>query len=369
MDKLKILMEKRYALVREMEAATEKREFEKFDALNAELTDLDAEITALKNKTCKIQTASEDNLLRAAEMTEKQFTREFSNGSNNVKFGDFTRALLFNDGEFRNSTNVDGSVIVPQEIAAEVIYKAINNSVILRKTPMIPMEAPITIIGRVKDNVEVDFKEKLATGLKTGMGLEGVKLEAKTLYAWVNLAEEDMQDVVNLEAILRTAFAEALAETVDKNFLYTNAASSGKPGVYPKGIMDSATINKITVDSMDYDAILKGSLEIAKNNGDANAVGINPTDMFGIHMLKDSLGQYIKAPGGLPTDMYTMSNGLKTGDMLVFDSNAIVVGIRKEMDIKMMPDLTSGNVIIRIMFRCDVATTQDKHICKVTTNK
>ena len=91
--------------------------------------------------------------------------------------------------------------------------------------------------------------------------------------------------------------------------------------------------------------------------------------MFGIHMLKDSTGQYIKAPGGLPTEMYTMSNGLQQGDMLVFDSNAIVVGIRKEMDIKMLSELSSGSVIMRIMFRCDVATTQDKHICKVTLNK
>ncbi|MGU9083448.1 phage major capsid protein [Clostridium perfringens] len=367
MNKLKQLTEKRYSLVAKMEAAVEKREYDSYDKIEAELRELDAEIFAIKQKQeSKIQSATEDNLIRAEELTETQFIRAFAPEESNVSFEDFTRALLFNEGEYRANTNVDGSVLIPTSIAAQVIHKATNNSVLLRKTPVLSMDAPTAIIGRVKDNVEVDFKEKMALGLQTGLGLEGVKLEAKTLYAWVKIAEEDLQDVVNLQSILHTAFAGAVAETIDKNFLYTNEKASSKPGVYPKGIMDSETINSIQVDTIDYDAILKGSLEIAKNNGAANAVGINPIDEFSLYMSKDTSGQYIQPPMGLPVGPYTTSNGIKPGELLVFDKNAIIVGIRKEMDVKIANDLTDGTVLMRVMFRCDVATTQDKHICKVT---
>ena len=367
MNKLKQLTEKRAAKVLEMEKHAHEKDYNAFDKAETELRELDAEIFAIKQKqNAKVQTANEDNLIRAEQLDETEFVRAFAPEESTVGFEDFTRALLFNDGEHRNNTNVDGSVIIPTSIAAQVIHKAINNSVLLRKTPVLSMEAPTAIIGRVKDNVEVDFKEKMATGLQTGLGLEGVKLEAKTLYAWVRIAEEDLQDLVNLQSILHTAFAGAVAETIDKNFLYTNEKAATKPGVYPKGIMDSTTINSIEVEAIDYDAILKGSREIAKNNGAANAVGINPLDEYGLYMLKDSSGQYIQPPMGLPTGPYTTSNGVNPGDILVFDKNAIVVGIRREMDVKVMPDLTDGTVLMRVMFRCDVATTQDKHICKVT---
>lgn len=368
MNKLKGLMEQRYSLVGKMDKAVVDKDFAAFDKLEAELREVDSRINELKQDS-DIQNASEDNLIRAEKLTEKEFVRAFTADEEKVTLEEFTRALLFNEGEHRNSTNVDGSVIVPTSIAAQVIHKATNNSVLLRKTPVLSMDAPTAIIGRVKDNVKVDFKEKMATGLQTGIGLEGVQLNAKTLYAWVRIAEEDLQDVVNLQSILHTAFAGAIAETIDKNFLYTNANAATKPGVYPKGIMESESINSIEVDAINYDAILKGSLEIAKNNGTANAVGINPLDEYGLYMLKDSSGQYIKPPMGLPTGPYTTSNGVAAGDVLVFDKNAIVVGIRKEMDINVMPDLTNGTVLMRVMFRCDVATTQDKHICKVSVTK
>lgn len=367
MDELKLLMEKRAAKILKMEEANHEKNFAAFDNLELELREIDREISSIKEKRQGvIQTATKDNLIRAEELTEKQFVRAFAQGESDVNFKDFTRALLFNEGEYRANTNVDGSVIVPTSIEAQIIHKAINKSVLLGKVPILKMDAPYAIIGRVKDNVEVDFKEKMAPGLQTGLGLEGVTLEAKTLYAWVKMADEDLQDIDNLESVLRAAFSGAVAEIIDKNFLYTNENASSKPGVYPKGIMDSETINSIEDDYIDYDSILKGALEIAKNNGDADVVGINPIDMVGMMMLRDSSGQYITPPGGLSNSIYKSSNGIKPGELLVFDKNAIIIGIRQGMDVKMDNDLTDGTVLMRVAMRVDVATTYDKHICKVT---
>ena len=119
MNKLKQLTEKRYSLVAKMEAAVEKREYDSYDKIEAELRELDAEIFAIKQKQeSKIQSATEDNLIRAEELTETQFVRAFAPEESTVGFEDFTRALLFNDGEHRNNTNIDGSVIIPTSIAA-----------------------------------------------------------------------------------------------------------------------------------------------------------------------------------------------------------------------------------------------------------
>ncbi|MFR5747258.1 MAG: phage major capsid protein, partial [Romboutsia timonensis] len=249
---------------------------------------------------------------------------------------------------------------------SDIIYEASQHSVLLGNCPVLPMDEGTVLIGKVKDGIELDFKEKYAEGKQADLGLEGITLEAKTLYAYVIIAEEDLQDLKNLDSILRKAFSMAVAETLDNNFLYTNLNSSSKPGVYPSGILDNPGIKQISVQSADYDMIAKAKLELAKANGKANTVGYNPIESFKIQTMKDSTGQYINPPSFYNELSKIESNGLKPNDVIVFDSNQILVGIRKQMDIKMLPDLENGTVIMRCMLRADVLPVREDHICKIT---
>lgn len=299
---------------------------------------------------------------------ETIFRQSFTGSSSrDMSIGDFGKGLLLNEwGEHKQQANkVDGSVLLPVSIMSDIIYSASQHSVLLGNCPVIPMEEATVLIGKVKEDVELDFKEKFKRGKETTLGLEGVSLEAKTLYAYVEIAEEDLQDIKNLDNILRNAFSRAIAKSLDENFLYTNLNADSNKGVYPKGILDNPNIKNIIVSSTDYDMIASANLEIAKANGKTNTVGFNPIECFKLQTMKDSIGQYINPPSFYNDLTKIESNGLKPNDVIVFDSEQILIGIRKAMDIKVMPSLETGTVIMRCMLRADVAPTREEHICKI----
>lgn len=326
---------------------------------------------------------------------ERQFRKVFLNDNEQVaisganqkmSIGDFGKGLLLNEwGDYQQQANrVDGSVITPVHILSDIIYSAREYSVLLGNCPMLPMEEGKVLIGKVKDDLELDFKVPYEEGKETTLGLEGVILEAKTLYAYVEISEEDLQDMKNIESILSKAFAMAVAKALDNNFLYTNPKSQDesqsvihnkygmpifKHKVYPDGILDSPNINKIVVPKADYDMIAKANLEISKANGKSNTVGFNPLINYELQTSKDSTGQYINPPSFYNDLAKIESNGLKENDVIVFDSNQVLIGLRKSMDIKVLPDLKKGTVIMRCMLRADVVPTREEHICRITINE
>ncbi len=360
---------------------------DKIDDLNDIALDIEQEIDIIAekrnnfnlNNTTKINSLNnrdntefidQNKVFRANDFkTSKEFRKAFT-GTNNdksLKIEDFAKGILFNDwkGNPNFRSRADGSVLLPTEIVSDVIYEATNKSVLLGNCPLLVMNEGKAIIGKIRENVDLDFKEKFAEGKKTSLGLEGVELEAKTLYAYIEIAEEDLQDLANLNDVIRKAFAGAIAETLDKNFLYNNANYGVKTGVYPKGILDNPNIKQITVNSVDYDMVGKACLEISKENGEANVVGLNPIEHYQLQMLKDNSGQYIQAPSFWNNLSKAESNAIKPSEAIVFDRNQIVIGIRQEMDIKTDNKLETGTVILRCMFRADVAPSRENHICKI----
>lgn len=297
---------------------------------------------------------------------------DFSKDNKPLTVKDFARGILFNEwqnGKAPFKTKADGSVLIPIEVLSEIVYEASQKSVLLGNCPMYPMNSTTTLVGRVKENVSLDFKAKFEEGHQSDFDVEALSLEAKTLYAYIEIAEEDLQDIVNLEEIFRNAFSGAVAKTIDENFLYTNPKSSEKEGVYPKGILDNPNIKKIEVDTVDFDMIGKACLEISKANGSADTVGLNPYEYYKLHMLKDSTGQYIVPPNFYNDKLSIESNGVKNNTAVVFDSNQVLIGLRRDMDIKLMPQLKYGTVLLRCMLRADVLPLREEHICKITINE
>ena len=319
----------------------------------------------IKEKT-NIKTL-DDIGINAQNLNQKDFRKAFGGQKNDMTFSDFSKMLLNKGNNIKQevSKRTDGSLIAPIGVAADIIYKACQKSVLLNRCPIIPMNEGTIKIGAAKDDLELDFKERGAEGKNTSLALNIKTLEAKTLYAYVEIAEEDVQDVFEIDNILLKAFSDAVAKTIDNNFLYTNENAISKQGIYPNGILDNEDINKIQVSKADYDMIAKARLTITKENGEPNVVGINPEEFFTIQTLKDSTGQYIQAPSFYSDLEKVESVGLKPKNVLVMDSNAVAIGIRKQMDIKIMNDLKKGTILMRCMLRADVLPMREKHICKI----
>lgn len=320
----------------------------------------------------KEEILSESALITSERRSQKDFKRKFSKRNKGLNISKYMKGLLFNDwhnaeNEARAFTQkVDGSAILPEEIVSEIVYKAINNSVLLGHCPILPMEAGTSIIGKISEDPELEYKKPYELGKETGLGLSGIKLNAKTLYAWLEISEEDLQDIENLNEIIPKALGDAVAESVDRSFLYSG--EFGKEEDSPIGILDNPNILTVEADKVDYDMIGQAMLDISRNNGIADTVALNPNEYYKLQMLKDQSGQYIQSPEFYNGLNKINSNAIDSNEALVFDSNQIVVGIRKDMDIKALPDLTKGTVLVRVMFRADVQTLRENHICKIVVS-
>lgn len=306
--------------------------------------------------------------IKAAKMSESDFRKRFG-GKDDISFSEFAQQTFLRKGDIKQELEVskrtDGSVIAPTSVSAEIIYNACQKSVLLNNCPIVPMTTGTVRIGKVDEDMELDFKEKGMIGKNTSLGLEPIDLVAKTLYGYVEVAEEDIEDVHDIVNILMKAFSDAVAQALDNNFLYTNTKETEKDGVYPKGIMDNEKIKKVTVSSTDYDMVAKARLEIAKENGEPDTIGINPNELYTLQTLKDSTGQYIQPPTFYSNLKQIESNGLKTKNALVMDSNAVVIGIRDQLDIKIIDNIKYGTILMRVMVRADVLPVRENHICKI----
>ncbi|WP_251862142.1 phage major capsid protein [Clostridium sp. Marseille-Q2269] len=307
-----------------------------------------------------------ENGIKAAKMSKSDFKRKFG-AKDGMSFTNFAQQVLLKNGDIKQEIQkrTDGSVIAPIGISADIIYNACQKSVLLNNCPIVPMETGTVRIGKIDEDMELDFKERGAVGKNTSLGLKPVDLVAKTLYGYVEVAEEDIQDVYQIENILMKAFSDAVAKALDNNFLYTNSNASTKEGVYPNGIMDNVDIKKIQVSSVDYDMVAKARLEISKENGEPDTIGINPNELYSLQILKDSTGQYIQTPVFYGNLTQIESNGLKPKHVLVMDSNAVAVGIRNQIDFKVMNDIKKGTILMRVMVRADVLPIRENHICKI----
>lgn len=306
----------------------------------------------------------------SAEFKKKFLAAAGAGADKTISFSDFIKGALFNQGEHKDFKNkVDGTVIIPQEIVSDIVYSAAPKSVLLGNCPILPMDAETVKIGRVNTNVQAKFKTPYELGHESNFELEGVELKAKTLYGWIEISEEDLQDVQNMEEILRTAFGNAAASSVDKAFLYnefTPEMTDAEKAKFPKGIMDSTTILSIESEKpFDYTAIAKAKLEISKNDGFANVLAVTPDEKFLLETATDINGQYIAEPKFMEQFTQIESTNLKADDALVFDSNSILIGIRNEMNFKVIDNLKNGSILLRLMMRCDVATTRTNHACKI----
>lgn len=318
----------------------------------------------LARQNIKVNSIKE-NGIKAAKMSKSDFRKKFG-AKDDMSFSDFAQVLLKNE-EIKQevSKRTDGSIIAPIGISADIVYNACQKSVLLNNCPIVPMTTGTVRIGKVEEDMQLDFKKRGEMGKDTSLGLKPVDLVAKTLYGYVEIAEEDIQDVYEIENILMKAFSDAVAKALDNNFLYTNSDAATKEGVYPNGIMDNASIKKVQVTSTDYDMIAKARLEILKENGEPDTIGINPNELFQLQTLKDSTGQYIQPPSFYNNLTTIESNGLKSKNSLVMDSNAILIGMRNQLDIKLMNDITKGTILMRVMVRADVLPVRENHICKI----
>lgn len=295
---------------------------------------------------------------------------------NDGALSDVIRGMVtgkWNNSEMRNLvTTTTTGVLIPELLSAKIIDLARDKSLFGNAgVPMVPMETNNITISRVKQDPTFTFKEEGKEGAEASFELDSIELKSKTTYGYAYISLEAINSSANLESIIYKVFSEAMAQCIDKAFLY----GQNEDGFAPSGIMNDNDINKIVATpNGGYDDIIKAIGKVKASNGVPTTLGINSNTEELLSLLKTSDGQYLTAPRSVENLNKIVSNQLNYdevlgSDALVFDPQALLIGMQNNIQVKMIEDtecLKKGLVAFQIYAMLDCKAVTPKNICKIS---
>lgn len=332
--------------------------------------------------------------LRTGETFSDRVMR--SEEDSNLDLGKYIRGLVTGDwegseAEKRSVTTSSIGTIIPTVLSSQILDYALNTSMFLQsEVPTVPMDsnnltyAKIKKIGTpefVKTEVQNNefiqkdyFKKELAEGKQIDLDLEVVTLKTKTCYAYSYVSLESITSAKNLSQILIKAFGDVISNAVDYAFLYGQYNSLEKKfeEFAPEGILNDANISSLTTKAITWDEYIKAVGKIKSYNGLASHYAINSKTEEALNLLKTTEGQYLSKPQCLEALSPVVSNQLEDGTSIVFDKEALVIGIQNSLAIRMITAsdycIKNGAIGFQIYCMMDCKTLYPQNICKITVD-
>lgn len=295
----------------------------------------------------------------------------------NLDLGKYIKGLATGDWNGANeeraamTTSALGAVI-PAFLSAQIIDAARNVSLFTSAgVPVYPMEGNNLTIARVAKDPKFTFKQEGTEGGESTFDLDSVVLNAKTAYGYAYISLEALHSAKNLTDICLQVFAQSMADCIDKGLLYGQNSNDYAPA----GVMNDSAINAITATNKGYDDFIRAIGAVKKANGNPSVMGINAKTEEILSLLTDSNGVYLQEPQSVTGLTKVVSNQLASddsegNDALVFDPNAIAIGMQNNIVIRMITDsdycIKNGMVGFQIYAMLDGKAVRPKHIAKVT---
>lgn len=280
--------------------------------------------------------------------------------------------------EKREFLTSGASSLIPRPLYAQIVDKARNVSIFgASSVPTVLMETNNLSLAKIKEDLKAEFKEEGKEGKEsTPLELESLVLKSKTIYGYAYVSLEAIESAENLDSILIESFGKSVAESIDKAMLYGvySTDTSSFVDYAPSGIFNNTNINKITASGSNYDDIIKGIGAIKNYNGLASHIVMNAKTEETLSLLKDTTEQYITPPQAVKECNKLISNQLNYetsagSDILIFNPSSLIIGIQKELNIRMFEgdteSIKKGLVCFRIYSMIDCQVIQPKHICKI----
>lgn len=309
------------------------------------------------------------------------FSSRFKSGSgeDNLSFRALLKGIgtgVWEQNEKRAISTDNWGSIIPTGVSAKVIEGAFNKSLFLDSDiPIVPMENGNITIPRVKTSslVKPSQKEEYAIGQELDVDLEPVNLSAKTVYGYCTISNELLlKSDPSAETILRETFSKAIAEALDRACLYTEKETNGTPKAYAiKGVWNDQDVNSLEVgstDTIDYDDVIDGIAKVESQNYLVTNIAMNSENKKELAKMKNTVGDYMTPPKDYDALNKTMTNQLEKDNLLVYNSNALVLGLMSNLIVKKAEgteDLKRNTTTFSFAIYADLAITMPKGICKI----
>jgi HK97 family phage major capsid protein len=133
--------------------------------------------------------------------------------------------------QLRAMTTTSGSAVVPTVWAADIIDRARALAAVTQAgAEIVPMDAKVVNIGRLTTDPTAAFRTEGSTVTASDPVFDNVTLTAKTLSALVIGSMEWFQDAPNVDEVVSSAIAKAIALTLDQQALFGGITTGGETG-------------------------------------------------------------------------------------------------------------------------------------------
>jgi len=336
------------------------------EELTEQMQERDAKLKAISNpseqkKDMKVLKRSAENPLEVRGYRGKE---RIGKHDTDVTIGDLVYSHI--TGKFRNAevraamNTTSGGIIVPTEVYQNFI-DLMRDTNFLTEATIYPMTSKALIVPKVVGDITPTFKVENDLIVESSPVFDGVRLEAKPLYAMTSISLELIEGSgLDIGMAVTQIMASAMAQAV-QSFMLQGGDVNGY-----EGILNDAAINTVDATNIDYASIGAGIRAIRNNNGNPSGLVINSGDAMDIELLTDTTGQFIQQPRFMQDlNIFNVAGALDANNALVGDLSAIAWGILSEgglqIDIDKSGDaFNRGQIKIRARINSDFALTNPK---------
>lgn len=279
------------------------------------------------------------------------------------QFGDTYAALT-------TTSNVDGGVLVPEEMSGMLVDLARANSVLF--------QAGAQLMEMQSDRMTVATVTGDPTWSTTGEGAEIAESsitfgnKAMTLVkraALIKVSRELMEDASNIDAIISETLTRAYAAELD-NFLI-----NGVDGPFYSGLLDDATISGTgSIGGITWEDVSAEVTTMKANNEMPGAYIIHPTIAGDLDELTTGDGStsakgWLGAPPTLEGVSRFGTTNMPTSDILIGDFSKLAIGMKPNnfrLEVSTDAEFTKDMVLIKLVYRVDHAVLRSTAFRKLS---
>ena len=290
-----------------------------------------------------------------------------ANDANQLSFGRYLRGIATGrwDGaelEHRvmgTGDNVLGGYLVPAKLAARVIDRARDRSVLIAAgAQTVPITSDNLSIARVNTDPTISTKAENAAFSAVDVNFVTVNLYPQTIGCLVKASRELIEDSINGAALIEQIVADALAAQIDKYGLV------GTGSAQPLGILNSTGIGVQTTaigGALDYDGLLDAVEDVYDSNGEPNAYVVTPAISVAVAKLKvnSEANHYATAPPLVAEMTEYVTNAMDSGNAIVGAFENVMIGVRQDAKVEVSTEADDAfekhQVHIKVTYRGDFA--------------
>ena len=301
-------------------------------------------------------------------------------------FGQFVAAMVrgTDSPEIRNAlsegTDSAGGYTVPRHLMAEIIDRMRSKTTVIQAGALtVPLEGQTTTIARLSSDPAAGWRVENALVAESDPTFEAVTFTARSLAVLVKVSRELLDDSVNIDVALASAFAGAMAVEADRVALFGSGTAPE-----PRGVFNTANVNSVSMGTngaqiANYGKLLDCIYELkADNAADPTAQIMNPRTWRTIQGFADTTGQPLQPPPALsslpqlvsttvPVNQVQGSSGAVCSPIIVGDFSQLFIGVRQELRIEVLRERFADNLQYGFLahMRMDVAVAHPESFCKL----